>query len=122
MPSVSHLPSLRVLLTLIVVLPIAAAAAALLTISIITSGQISEQLGEELVSDATDRVTAEIRNYIGQAVRTSDLYSRRIQTAKLSPVDLKGWEQILFDDLMTSPQVASICFGNPNGDSVYLQR
>lgn len=117
-----RLPSLRVLVTLIVVLPIAAAAMAMLVISDVTSGQISEQLGEELVADATARVTAEVRNYIGQAVRLSDLYARRLQTGKLSATDLTSWEQVMFDDLATSPYAASICFGNPAGDAVYLQR
>ena len=28
----------------------------------------------------------------------------------------------MFDDLATNPNVASICFGNPRGDAIYLQR
>src|SRR4051812_11303757 len=89
------LPSLRVMVTLIVVLPIAAAAAALLTISALTSRNIAEQLGEELINDATARVTGEVSNYIKHAVRLSDLYARRLQTGKLSPTDLAAWEQIM---------------------------
>jgi sigma-B regulation protein RsbU (phosphoserine phosphatase) len=111
-----------VLVTLIVVLPIAAAAIALLTIAALANSQISEQLGEELVRDATARVTSEIRNYIRQAVQLSDLYTRRLQSGKLSATDLKSWEPMMFDDLATSPDVASICFGNPRGDATYLQR
>ena len=109
------------LVTLIVVLPIAAVAAALVTISILTSRSIAEQLGDELVSDATTRVANEVRRYIGDAVRVSDLYTRRIATG-LSTTNLASWERTMFDDLLTSPNVASICFGNPNGDAVYLQR
>ena len=117
-----RLPSLRLLITLIVVLPIAIVAAALVTISIMTSRDVAEQLGDELIQDATGSVAAEARRYIGDAVRVSDLYTRRIATGKLSPTDLATWEQVMFDDLATNPNVASICFGNPRGDAVYLQR
>src|SRR5688500_6939515 len=116
-----RLPSLRILVTLIVVLPIVAAAVALLTISTLTSSHIAEQLGQELVTDATARVTSEIRNYIREAVQLSELYARRLQTGKLSPADLKSWEQVMFDDLMTSADVASICFCNPRGEATYAQ-
>ena len=117
-----RLPSLRLLITLIVVLPIAILAAALVTISILTSRTVAEQLGEQLIHDATGSVAAEARRYLDDAVRVSDLYKRRIETAKLSPTDLATWEQVMFDDLKTNPNVASICFGNPRGDAVYLQR
>jgi sigma-B regulation protein RsbU (phosphoserine phosphatase) len=118
----SRLPSLRLLITLIVVLPIAIVAAALVTISVVTSRTVAEQLGEQLIHDATGSVADEVRRYIGDAVRVSDLYTRRIATAKLSSMELAGWEQVMFDDLATNPNVASICFGNPRGDAVYLQR
>jgi sigma-B regulation protein RsbU (phosphoserine phosphatase) len=116
------LPSLRVLITAIVVVPIAVLAAALVTISILTSRTVAEQLGEELISDATRSVAAEVRRYVGDAVRLSDLYARRVSTGKLSTTDLKSWEQPMFDDLATTPNVASICFGTPKGDATYLQR
>lgn len=117
-----RLPSLRLLVTSIVVVPIATVAIALLVIAAITSSNISEQLGEELVGDATERVSSDVRNYIGQAARLSNLYARRLETGKLSATDLKSWEQIMFDDLVTNPNVAAICFGNLTGDATYLQR
>jgi sigma-B regulation protein RsbU (phosphoserine phosphatase) len=117
-----RLPSLRVLVTVIVVLPIAIVAAALVTISIMTTRTVAEQLGEELIADATGRVVAEVGRYLGEAVRVSDLYTRRIETGKLPPTNLADWEQAMFDDLATSPNVASICFGSPAGDATYLQR
>ena len=117
-----RLPSLRTLVTLIVVLPIAAAAAALVAISIITSNSIAEQLGHELIDDATGRAASEVRRYIGDAVRVSDLYTRRIIKGELSTTQFAGWEPVMFDDLATNPNVASICFGNANGDATYLQR
>jgi sigma-B regulation protein RsbU (phosphoserine phosphatase) len=122
LPRPRWLPSLRLLVTLIVVLPIAAVAAALVTISVITSRRIAEQLGEQLVADATGPVASEVRRYIGEAVRVSDLYTRRITTGKLSTTNLASWEPVMFDDLLTSPNIASICFGTPAGDATYLQR
>lgn len=118
----SSLPSLRTLVTLIVVLPIAAAATLMLFISALTSRNISEQLGEELITAATARVSGQVTNYISQAMRLSDLYARRLEMGRLSATDLHAWQPVMFDDLLTAPDVASICFGNPSGDSVYLQR
>src|SRR6266513_4323631 len=43
-----------------------------------------------------------------------------VQTCAL-PI-FRAWEQVMFDDLATTPDVASVCFGNPNGDATYLQR
>jgi sigma-B regulation protein RsbU (phosphoserine phosphatase) len=119
---VRRLPSLRWLIILIVVLPIAAVAGALVTISILTSRNIAEQLGRELVQNASDRVATEVKEYIGQAVRVSDLYTRRIEGGRLSTSDLASWEPAMFEDLGSHPDVASICFSNTDGDATYLDR
>lgn len=121
-PRAAHLPSLRWLIILIVVLPIATVAAALVTISILTSRSIAEQLGRELVQNATRRVAVEVKDYLGQAVRVSDLYTRRMKTGRLSTTDLASWEAPMFEDLATNPDIASICFGNTGGDATYLDR
>ena len=121
-PAVRRLPSLRSLVTLIVVLPIAAVAGALVLISVISGRNIAEQLGRELVGETTDLVAFEVRRYFSDAVRVSDLYTRRILAGTLSTTDMTSWERPMFDDLITSQNVASICFGTPGGDATYLQQ
>ena len=122
------LPSIRLLITLIVVLPVAAASAALVVISTVTSRQVAEQLGDEIVTSATDRVSSEVRDYLGEAMRVSDLYVRRMREGMLPAKAADGgqllaaWEPSLRDDLLTSPDVASICFGNDGGDAAWLLR
>ena len=107
------LPSLRLLITLIVVLPIAIVAAALVTISIVTSRTVAEQLGEEL-DPGRDRqrrrrgATLHRRRRPRQRpVHAADRDGEAVAT------NLAEWEQVMFDDLATNPDVASICFGNP---------
>src|SRR5262249_23736923 len=45
----------------------------------------------------------------------------RILTGRLSTTDLASWEPVMFEDLATNRNVASICFGSPAGDATYLQ-
>jgi sigma-B regulation protein RsbU (phosphoserine phosphatase) len=115
-----RLPSVRLLITLIVVVPIVVVAAALIAIATVTSRSIAEELGRELVSSATDRVIFDVKNYLGSAMRVSDLYVRRVTSGALPADNLGDWERNLFEDLAANPDVASICFANPRGDCSWL--
>jgi hypothetical protein len=114
------LPSVRLLITAIVVVPLAAVSAALIFIASITSRGIAEQLGEEIVNSATTRVTNDVNAYLGSAMRVSDSYAQRIVQGDLSITDLRTWERTMFNDLGSFPDVASICFSTPNGDCTWL--
>ncbi len=111
---------MRALTTLIVVAPAALVSIALIAIATITSRGISERLGLEIVSSATDRVTSDVTEYLGNAVNLSDLYVRRMNDDSLYPNDLPRWKQVMFHDLATFTDVASICFSTPNGDCTWL--
>ncbi|MGH7214720.1 MAG: SpoIIE family protein phosphatase [Tepidisphaeraceae bacterium] len=117
---------MRILVVAIVVLPIVAVSLALAIISTQTSRRIAEELGGTLVRGATARVDAEVRNYLGSAVRTSDVFARRVENGQLpatgGPEAMRPWHRAMLDDLVTRPSVASICFGNPAGDTVWLLR
>jgi len=114
--------SIRTLVTLIVVIPIAIASGLLVWLSASTSRRVAEELGRSLVETATDRAAAEVRAFLSEAVRVSDLYARRIDDGLLPTADLRRWERAMLDDLVTSPRVASICFGNAEGDATWLLR
>jgi hypothetical protein len=111
-----RLPSLRALITLIVVVPIAMVSIALVVISTVSARISAEQLGDEIVRGATDRIVADIHDYLHTAMRVSDLYRRRILDGTLPTDNLPSWERMLFEDLATNPDVASICFATPQGD------
>lgn len=115
--------SIRWLVTMIVVLPTVLAAGALATISWLTSRAIAEQLAGQLVEGTTSRVSREIHEYLGQAVRTSDQFAIRVKTNQL-PVrePLFEWERPMLDDLLTCPTIAAITFGNFSNESTYLMR
>lgn len=117
-----RLPSLRVLITLIVVLPIAVVSVALVSIATVTTSLVADQLGEEIVRGATSRVIGDVRNYLNSAIRVSDLYTRRILDGTLPTSDLPAWERMLFEDIAMNPDVASICFATPQGDCTWLLR
>jgi sigma-B regulation protein RsbU (phosphoserine phosphatase) len=119
-PPRRRLPSVRVLITAIVVVPIAAVSAALIFIATITSRSIAEQLGEEIVNSATTRVSNDVNAYLGSAMRVSVSYANRIARGDLNTTDLASWERAMFNDLASFPDVASICFSTPNGDCTWL--
>src|SRR5262245_9064676 len=79
-----RLPSLRSLITLIVVIPISLVSLALVFIATFTSRTISEQLGQEIVDRATERAISDVRAYLGTAMRVSDLYEMRLRDGALS--------------------------------------
>lgn len=114
--------SIRTLVTLIVVLPIAVASGILVWLSASTSRRVAEELGRSLVETATNRAAAEVRSFLSEAVRVSDLYARRINDGLFPIADLRSWERAMLDDLVTSPRVASICFGSAGGDATWVLR
>jgi sigma-B regulation protein RsbU (phosphoserine phosphatase) len=118
-----RLPSLRVLITLIVVIPIAVVSVALVFIATVTSRSIAEQLGQGIVDGATEQVISDVRGYLGSAMRLSDLYELHLRNGILPYKqfkDLLAWEKYLFHDLATNRDVKSICFANANADCTWL--
>lgn len=115
-------PSLRTLIAWIVLLPVLLASVALVALSTITSRRVAEELGASIVDEAGARVASEVRSFLSSSVRVSDLYARRIADGVLPTSPLDAWERPMLDDLLTNPDVASICFGNEKGESVWLLR
>lgn len=114
-------PPVRVLVAFIVLLPVTAVSVALAALLFSASRSISESLGSNVVETETARVTDEIQSYLSEAVRVSDLYARRLSMGTLPLTGLTKWEPLMADDLFTSKRVASICFGNRQGEATYLQ-
>ncbi|MFM9956726.1 MAG: SpoIIE family protein phosphatase [Phycisphaerales bacterium] len=115
-------PSIRLLISLVVVVPIVVIAAALVALSTATNRRIAEDLGRELVDSSTNRVSAEVTRYLADAVRVSDLYAARIAAGRLPTRALQAWERPMLEDLVFSPSVASICFGASTGEATWLLR
>ena len=73
--------------------------------------RISENLGREVLAGAGTSATAEVHDYLSAAVRLSDRYVRRLEAGVLDDPPAQSWERLMLDDLMTTPTVASICYG-----------
>lgn len=115
-------PSVRLLIALLVILPIVSVSGALVVLFTANSRRVAEDLGATIVRSSTDRITGEIQAYLQSAVRMSDRYARQIGEETLPTKGLSAWERPMLDDLITVPDVASICFGNQAGDSTWLLR
>ena len=115
--------SIRALLAGALTVPVVVIAAVLVILSSVTAHRIAENLGEQLLVRAGDVVHRDMSKYLSSAVRISDLYTRRIEHGILpTRGGLQAWERPMLDDLVTSPDVASICFGNAQGDATWLLR
>jgi len=122
MPMPLRKPSVRLLIALLMLLPILVVSGTLVFVFTANSRHISEDLGATLVRSSTDRVAAEIQAYLQSAVRVSDRYARQINENTLPVFNLSAWERPMLDDLLTIPDVASICFGNVEGNATWLLR
>jgi sigma-B regulation protein RsbU (phosphoserine phosphatase) len=118
----SRTPSIRVIVALLMAGPVIVIAGLLVVLSSVTAHRIAEDLGAQLVDHATATVQRDTREYLASAVRISDLYARRLARGELATTNLREWEPVMLDDLATTPDVASICFGNAAGDSTWLLR
>lgn len=115
--------SIRVLVALVVVLPVAAGSAALVALSSDTSRRIAEDMANTLAQSATEQVRRDVATFLGHATEVSDRYALRVRDGRLpAGGDMSAWLRPMFDDLTTTPAVASICFGNDAGDATWLLR
>jgi sigma-B regulation protein RsbU (phosphoserine phosphatase) len=115
-------PSIRLLVTTLVVAPLLLLAAALVWLSSATSHRIAEDLGQSMVRAAIVELEANARRFLGSAVRVGELYARRVEAGTLPADQLSDWVRPILDDLLATPDVASICIGTPDGRAVYIQR
>ena len=113
-------PSLRLLVGVIVVAPVLIVCAVLVTLSTISNRQIAQNLGDSYVQNAATSVKNQVGRYLADAVRVSEQYTRRLWRGVLSADDLQAWEPVMLDDLLTTPAVASICFGRTDGRTTWL--
>lgn len=120
-PPRANAPSIRLIAAIFVVIPVVVVAGALLVLFSITGQRAGEALGASIIDRASGMVAEDVKQYLGEAVRVSDLYQRRIKDGTLDTVDLEAWERPMLDDLVTSANVASICFGSSTDRSIYLQ-
>ncbi len=118
------LPSLVRLITLSFAIPIIVACAALILLSSLTSRRISEDLAEQVLSSSLDNVSTEVGRQLDEAMRVSDRYARRIESGTLPPTNLTAdiWQRELSDDLLTTPAIASICYGTADNRAIWLLR
>jgi hypothetical protein len=115
-------PSITTLVAVIVVSPIILVSATLAALSWFASARISEDLGDEVMAGAARSVAAEVRDYLADAVRLSDRYARRLEAGVLPDPPTLAWERPMLDDLVTTPSVASICYGTSDGSATWLLR
>lgn len=115
-------PSIRVLIATLAVVPVLLLAVALFSLLAVSTQEISERLGNSLVDNATTHVRSDVATFLGNAVRVSDLYERRVRAGLLPTRGLEAWERPQLDDLSVNTSVASICFGAVNGETTWLLR
>ena len=114
--------SIQSLVAASVLLPTLTIAALLVWLGDSTARRLSRDLGDRILSTATDRTRQLVENYLGDAVHTGDLFSRRVTMGTLGAADLGAWRAPALDAIASQPRVAAITFGTAADDAFYLQR
>ncbi|HQY88293.1 MAG TPA: cache domain-containing protein, partial [Tepidisphaeraceae bacterium] len=122
MVSKNNALSLRFLVAMVVLIPVLAIAVLLLWIGNSTARRLSDQLGDRMLQGATRSVGAQVKGYLADAMRTGDLFARRVEQGSLSVDQLDAWPMPILDVLTTNADIAAITLGKPNDDSAYVQR
>lgn len=115
-------PRLHALISMTVMLPLVPLGVVLIVLFGLASRRIAAQLGETLLDHSAARVQSDLAQHLGSAVRTSDLYARRLSAGTLPVSGLIAWEPLELDDLVSNPDVASICFGAATGETTWVLR
>lgn len=122
-PLKQTLPSLRLLVSTLVLAPIVAISVALLAISGYTSGRIESQLSASLVRATSTVVTREVNSVIGDAQWVSDLYTYRVQSGVLPAAAEPGaWDKLMVGTLSSRMTLASLAYATPDGRCVMVMR
>lgn len=114
--------SITSLFTFATLVPLLIVGVLLLFLSVRSTRQLSDSLGEQVMAQATRRVQESVRDYLQQAERTSDLLTELIFVQVMPEKNLAMWRMSMLTRLRTTPEVASIGFANADDDYVYLSR
>lgn len=114
--------SIHVLITLIVLVPIIAVSASLLTLSNFTSSKVERELAEALVRTNARRATDNLNHVFFTAERVSDLYLHRIQNASLPANPSPVWERFIYESMLVRTSIGSITFATLDGQATYVMR
>ncbi len=117
------LPSIRLLISVMVLAPMVAISLALLILSGYTSSRIESQLSKSLVRATSTVVTREINSVIRDAQWVSDLYAYRIETGVLPGTpDPPPWDKLMVGTLSMRSSLASLTYATPDGRCVMVMR
>src|SRR4051812_16610660 len=98
----------RVLVTLVITIPITVVALLLILIASATTRGVAERLGDEIVNAAIARTSHNVQTYLDDAMRTSDLYDRRVRDGRLPAATFHvndPWLRPMLEDLLVQPSV-----------------
>lgn len=118
----SRLPSVRVVVTWVVVVPLVLTSAVLLALGTAAGERGAESLVGTLMDSVSSNVQKEVSDYLAVAARLSDVYAGQLHDGRLPTTGLQAWEPVMADDLARTPGVASICFASTDGETTWLLR
>lgn len=114
--------SITSLFTIATLAPLVVVGVVLLTLAVRTANQSTISLGGDILEESARRVDADIKKYLDQTVRVSDLFDGLIKDGVLPTTSYDQWRERLFIRLRVTPEVSSICFTNETLDTIYLMR
>ncbi len=114
--------SITSLFTLATLLPLVLVGVLLLILAVRTINESSESLGRDVLEESAERVDEDVRRYLDQSRRMSDLLAGLVGSQVLTTDGFEEWRDRLFIRLRVTPEVSSICFTTESFDTIYLMR
>jgi len=115
-------PSIRQTAPVLLVLPVFVAVLALVLISGWQGRRSAEDLAGQVLDQAASRVQCTVREYLQNAVQTTDQVAWQIADGELDAENLEAWQRPMFRQLSVNSKVNSVTFGNTAGDSTWMIR
>jgi serine phosphatase RsbU (regulator of sigma subunit) len=112
--------SVRVLVPVLVVVPVAGVAAALGWIGVQSSRRSVDDLAGQIVAQIGSRVGQRVEDHLRVAGTASDATMVLVRSGVLDPDDLPAWRSTLWDQWRAFDGLSGIAFGRPDGAVTWI--
>lgn len=111
---------MRVLIPMLVVLPVAAVAGALLWIGVESARSSTEELAGRIISQLGSSVSQRVEGHLRVAGTASDSTLLLMETGLLDPESLREWPTLLWSQLGVFEGLSGIAFGRADGSVIWV--
>ncbi|MEM8873943.1 MAG: SpoIIE family protein phosphatase [Planctomycetota bacterium] len=107
---------------LLMAVPVLLAVVLLGGLSYLQGRRTVDELSSQIVDQVGGRIEGRLNDFLDIAANVNGLNTHLIATGRLNPNDLRGWADSFNSQLREVDGISSLCFGTPDGHTVWLIR